>query len=612
MKPILKEDISNMNDIIVELPPFRDLKSKDMIKEVFDDFLEEIYIKQLQELFDVYDNKLSERLQRTFFANYGIDKKYSRKIEESIKKKIAFNLEKLFQNKGSRFIFKMFAHLFENIYGKINFYNVTVYKKPVNDGFLFEYRLEPLYIQDESKKILYPLVSIEKTRKYLMELYQFKDEVIWPVSTNLVYIQFGSGEEIINNLDVFLNGIRFYVATYLWAPEKKFNFRNREGAVEEIFLGDIELIVNYIQIEKIKKKHPDLAFNFSDRQSTYLRLEADEFTNPTRKEFLCTLQDLIFDYQNADYRKRQELENIKRRWQFLLKKYEVEIPFQKCNLATYDDFYNFMENKYPVLQESIINAINNDDPKVFFELQLSLYQKFISGVYSTQDPSEQVCGQFPNNPEREKLQVDWVADYIIAVFNILFVQTDFLDYFFNPVMDLFIKYFFPVEMDYLNDLIKRLSIKDKWNAIGLDEEITKFIKCNRTSLQTPIRGIDYKSFQIRLYKKHSYIDKIDLPNTLTETMVLENLTRTEIIGFNMSSTKKTQMHINERIRSLRFRGDTPPATMTQFSIKTPREINSCFKLNRTKDYQLADLFKKVNAHINKLNKKENNGPEKHS
>jgi hypothetical protein len=269
-----------------------------------------------------------------------------------------------------------------------------------------------------------------------------------------------------------------------------------------------------------------------------------------------------------------------------------------------------MQSKYPVLQETILYAINSKDPKLFFEMQLDLYQRFLSGVYSTQDPSEQVCGNYPNNPEREILQVDWVANYIEAVFSILFIQTDFLDYFYNPVMDLFIKYFFPVEMDYVNDLIKRIVIKDKWNSIATQEELSQFINCSRTSLQTPIRGLDHKNFQINMYKKHSYIEKIDSPNILAENFITDQVEIEEFNNVQAVVIRKSPVIFKERTRSLKFRGDEPPANTAQLTIRKTMTMKSCFKLTRTKDYQLANLFKKVDAYTNKSNKKEKNGPEK--
>ena len=60
MKPILKEDIGQMNDLVMELPPFVDLKSRPMIQETLDMFLEDLYIKQPQEVIDTFQFQLNE------------------------------------------------------------------------------------------------------------------------------------------------------------------------------------------------------------------------------------------------------------------------------------------------------------------------------------------------------------------------------------------------------------------------------------------------------------------------------------------------------------------------------------------------------------------------
>jgi hypothetical protein len=251
-----------------------------------------------------------------------------------------------------------------------------------------------------------------------------------------------------------------------------------------------------------------------------------------------------------------------------------------------------MADKYPILQKSIIKAISDEDPHVFSDFQIQFYQNFISAVFATKDPSESICGQFINNPEREDLQIQWVADYIEAVFNILFIQTDFLDYFFNPVMDLFIKYFFPVELDYMTDLIKRVSVKNKWNSIATEESLTLFTKCNNTSLQTPIRGLDRKSFYIRMHNIHSYIDKIDLPATLTQHVHIESYQPDDGSSVFPINIIKDPLNLKDRSASYRFRNNTSNKETV---------LSLCFNLSRTKDYQLADFLGELFAHINKIN-----------
>jgi tRNA threonylcarbamoyladenosine modification (KEOPS) complex Pcc1 subunit len=81
--------------------------------------------------------------------------------------------------------------------------------------------------------------------------------------------------------------------------------------------------------------------------------------------------------------------------------------------------------------------------------------------------------------------------------------------FFSPVMDLFSKYFFPVELEYVSDLMNKEKIKDKWNSISMESNSEISITARHTSLQTPIRGIDWVTLRLSLGSWHSWIDKVD-------------------------------------------------------------------------------------------------------
>jgi len=517
MKNVNKDDINNMNGIIMELPPFADQSNKEDLKNILNEFFKDIYINQTQELFDVLDFKLSPRMQETFFSNYGIDKKYSRRLKGYIKKDIGYHLEGLFQNKGSKIIFKIFSQIFENIFRKINFYNVEVHKIPTNSNFRYEYQLDPVYITDQNSILKYPQMPIEQSRKYLMELPNYKNYKVWPVPTNLIYIQFSIGDEIINNMNVFLDGIRSYASTYLL--NSYFKFKNRDGHTENIHLADIEFIIQYFQLELIKFSNPDMVYDFPDRVSSFL-MDNEVYSGINKKDFLCSMQSLIFDYQDANYADIDEMESLKRRWQFFLKNHEKEIDEQRCHHSTFDEIDKVMTEKYPLLKQDIIYYIEKKDQEKepLLDFTVRLYASFISGVYTNQLidnpstlPNEGGCGNSAN--PRDELQLGWVLDYVDAIFSALFTKDDFIKFYFNPVMDLFIRYFFPVEMEYVNDLIKKVFIRDKWNVWATGHKHLTMVRTKHSSIQTPIRGLDYQKYWLFLTGTKSYIDKISLPST---------------------------------------------------------------------------------------------------
>jgi len=504
MKPIKKEDINNLNDIIMELPAFRDLKSNEMIHEVLDEFLEDLYINQPKEIFDTFEFNLNSRMQETMFANYGIDKNYTRKIKGYLKKDLSHQLEKLYQHKGSKEIFKIFGNIFENIFRRINFYNIKVYKIPTPTGFRFEYRLIPIYIADENNIIKRPQVPIKKSRKYLMDLENFEDYNFWPMPTNLIYIQLSIGEEVINNMDTFLNGVRGYGTTYLQG--KTSIFKNRFGFTENIKLDDAEFITSYFKAEITKKHNPDWDFNIPITEGTFLPFDPSLNINldpndpdyhekvkwiSDRITYLTSMHDLLSDYGNARRDDRKEMQELRRRWQFFL---NLKKTIRTC-YRTYDDIVGEMESRYPLLKEEFLNALNKvtEDNEIIFDFYVYIYSIFLNGVYA--------------NPEDPNLNLNeqWVLDYIDVLFGELFIEADFLKWYFNPVMDLFIRYFFPIEMEYINDLIQKITLKDKWNSLNYEDNNRFDLKSGAKSIQTPIRGIDWRKFWLTMVDKHSQL-----------------------------------------------------------------------------------------------------------
>ena len=503
MKPIRVEDIQKLTDIVMELPALRDLKSGDMIQDVLDTFLKQIYTEMPKELIDAFGFELNNRMQETFFANYGIDRNYSSKLKGYLKKDIAYQLEKLYQNKGSKQIFRIFADLFENIFRKINFYNVKVFKVPNTSGFTYEYRLVPLYITDTEHIITRPEVPINQSKKYLMELENFEGYTAWPMSTNLVYIQLSIGTEIIDNQNTFLDGVRSFGTTYMQG--KYLEYKNNQGFTELLLGSDVELITAYFKTEITKKHNPDWDYDLPITLGTFLPWDPDTIADPNypehqqwtqdRESFLQNMQTLMNDYESANIRSRQDMEAIKRRWQMFLKLKETN----NNSFPNYQSLVDYMENNYPILKRdfldklSIANAVDqNNEPLLDFYIYI--YSIFLSGVFSN-----------PENPSLG-LNQEIVVDYIDVLFGALFIEADFLKWTFNPVIDLFIKYFLPIEMEYINDLVQKVIIKNKWNAISYDTTHLKFqVIARHFGTQIPIRGVDWKKFWI-IVRKHSRFD----------------------------------------------------------------------------------------------------------
>ncbi len=504
MRPIRKEDINKLNDVVMELPAFRDLESKDNMHDILDMFMEDIYRKKPQEVLDVFNFELNDRMQETFFINYGIDKSYYEKIRGYLKPDIAFSLEKLFQRKGSIQLFEMYAGLFENIFRRINIYNVRVHKTPTPmSEFKFEYKLEPLYVSDPSSVITTPQVPISKKRKYIMELADFTDYTAWPVPTNLVYIQFSVGTELINNMQVFLNGIRAYSTTLL--QNEFFNYESASGEVEKIEGCSLELLLMYFKLETVSGRTPGWDFDETALQGTYLPwYEGSNSGYQDKEEFLQGIYQLMDDYKNANPVNRKEMQDLRRRWQFFLRAQETNT----AQFTNMEELRDFIKARWPhVFKDFNTYLYDSEDPGLVLDFYVKLYSVFTNGIYTLE------AGDDPTLVPAH--QWDWVTAHIDVVFGNLFLTANFIENYFDPVMNLFIRYFFPVEMEYINDLINKVKIRDKWNAWATEEDTKTTVIARQTSIQTPIRGLDWRRISITLKNWHSHIDHTDKHSTTT-------------------------------------------------------------------------------------------------
>ncbi len=735
MKIIRQNDLGELNDVIVELPAFRDLKSKESIKNLLDIFTHDVYIDKPAELFDTFNYQLSKKMQSTFFRNYGIDEDYGCNLMGYIKTDLAYSLEKLFQNKGSNNIFKFLAIILESIFPRINFYNIEVHKKEVPNGpnvgtYVYRYKLKPIYIQDESSVLKEPGIDVSKTRKYLMDLKNFEEYTVWPVPTNLVYIQFNVGAELINNLDTFLNGIRSYGATYL--SGLYFNYLSSSGVNEKLEASDLELLVSFFQINLLSHFNPEWDLTtpgvngsslstFESGSFDRLEQETDaeyqnriDSLNEQKCSSMGTMAILLKDYQAANYANRGDMEDLRRRWQFFLRTQETTSvcynTLEELNQKVkdkyprlFEDFFKNMEISFPEEKKENDPEIEFHEKESIFTFFIKLYSIFLNGAsssfiqaktercfddykqprpvinYTWRDENSNVIstsaeftyipikegstaltltvenidgfidsdtttiissilgspspsvsidknkivnvgtevqvkaiaetitgeviegyewwldgkmiktsvGEIPvfiptkskkiniistvnsikdyelelkvwdstgnanyntivirsikegapeelypqafagpncrgivNDPlpivgsgkDIETIKIhntDWILTYIDVVFGSLFLNNRFVTNYLDPIMDLFQKYFFPVELDYIADLSKREKIKDKWNAIGTESIINTTVTARHTSIQTPIRGLDKAFSFIKIGGKHSYIYKKD-------------------------------------------------------------------------------------------------------
>jgi len=583
VKVVNKNYINELNDIIVELPTFKELKNKDAIHNLLNIFMEDLYIKTPQELTDAFNFELNKRMEETLFINYGVDKSYYDKLRGNIKHDLAFSLEGLFQNKGSNVIFKTYADLFENIFKKINFYNVVVEKRTqsTDSGFetLYEYKLKPIYLSEPKYVIRDPQVPIHKKRKYIMELQNFKDYTVWPVPTNLVYIQFCIGTEYIDNHSVFLNGVRSYSNTFLrnlgkegGLEENWFEYRStrlqeydEDGLMvpssDNLNAGDIEFLLNYFRIEMIIKQYPDWQPSSLSNEliGSYLAFYNNE--HPWRidkADFIQSVEILLKDYGRANYSKRKNsiikekdyydiasgswiykdtpvsgMDDLRRRWQFFLRKQQItaEDETSLSKLTSIEEIRNLVKERYLYLYEDFQFFLHNEDSGPLFDFYVQIYSIFYNGLKSSEliysyESNLNEHGIFVKNPKsiyEGPVEYDWVYNYVEVLFGVnIFLTKEFFEDYFDPIMELFIMYFFPVEMEFIEDLVNKVRVKNKWTSISTAEEFKLKIISRQTSFALINIGLDWKAIWIDI-KRHSYNKAIDKPRTICGLFKKEQL-----------------------------------------------------------------------------------------
>jgi len=599
VKVVNRNYINELNDIIVELPTFRELKNKDAIHNLLNIFMEDLYIKTPQELTDAFNFELNKRMEETLYINYGVDKSYYDELRGNIKHDLAFSLEGLFQNKGSNVIFKTYADLFENIFKKINFYNVVVEKRtqPTSTGSetLYEYKLKPIYLSEPKYVIRDPQVPIHKKRKYIMELQNFKDYTVWPVPTNLVYIQFCIGTEYIDNYSVFLNGVRSYSNTFLrnlgkegGLEENWFEYRStrlqeydEQGLMvpssDNLNTGDIEFLLNYFRIEMIIKQYPDWQPSSLSNEliGSYLAFYNNEHPWEIDKaDFIQSVEILLKDYGRANYSKRKNsiikekdhydiasrswvyrdipvsgMDDLRRRWQFFLRKQQINAADETSlsKLISIEEIRNLVKERYLYLYEDFQFFLHSEDSGPLFDFYVQIYSIFYNGLKSSEliysyESNLNEHGIFVKNPKsiyEGPIEYDWVYNYVDVLFGInIFLTKEFFEDYFDPVMELFIRYFFPVEMEFIEDLVNKVRVKNKWNSISTTEEFKLKIISRQTSFALINIGLDWRAFWINT-KRHSHAKVIDKPRTICGLFKKEQLSIIEGTKNTLVTSRRT-------------------------------------------------------------------------
>ena len=437
--------INQYTDQIIEAPALAKLPdfNKEGFKTLLKKYFTEIYQNRPKYIENYFNYNPDDTFINTVLKQYGIEKRYYQNLNPSFKKILVYFIEKAYQNKGSLGTLNIFAEIFETIFSAINFYKIIVIKKEVVVDnvrqYFLSYSLQPLYINNKDALLTKFEDKVSLTGKHLMSLDQYSDYDVFPVNTNLIYIQFTSAQSNIDNNKTFNFIIRAYALTQLNLKTYKIN--NFNGMYFNLIGSDIETIVRYAEILRLRKNNPDFDFHYNPYKATISLVMA--------KEHISTLEDFLHEYQNIKYNDRKQLTDFRRRWNYFLRNY---LTSQKDYLD-FNSMENYLKEKYP----DLVKYLQNIPEDGFIQFYIDFYNLSL-GLVGFED------------------------DYLIMYLNFIFlgVMTGeaFLENFFMPLYKLFQKYIFPIEMDFLNKITETFIIKDKFEGFSTTETFHTWMDLN--------------------------------------------------------------------------------------------------------------------------------------
>jgi len=546
MQPIEINAISEMNSMILELPAIKEASGKEGFGNILNYLLKDIYIDTPEELFQYMKYNLNDKMTEILLANYGIDIKYSKKVNNSIKRILVFYLERLFQSKGSNEAFGLFAEIFENFFSSINFYNISVDKSWKNltfddDGnptykngeFILNYKLDPIFINDEENIIHEIDDDIKISNKYLMTLKQYENYSLFPINTNLIYIQFSGGIGAINNMKVFADGIRSYGATFMQQFELEYPTSiNGKKSYLNINCSHLELLIKYFQLKELQHRGENIFFEYKKQFFTNLLFEI---------EYIDAIEDVLHEYKQANYSNRNEMQNLKRKWQTILR----HGMKSDGTITSFSSLETLMKDMYKPLIDEFLETLDSDPEKVI-DIYMKLFTETITAINTSNL---------------------FVQLYTNTIFMQVLTGDVFVENFFQPIFDIFTKYFFPVEMDYLNNFLNKMLIKDKWNSISTDHFVKTTLSTSEFSLATPQRGLD--RYQIFFFFENTTI--LDKARDKFNIFLIKNATDI------LLNSDKNKINLNKKIKTTRVMLDSN-------SLKIYKELTDKISYNQVHDF----------------------------
>ena len=389
----------------------------------------------------------------------------------------------------------------ENVYGR--------QERTIND---LRYMLDPIMINDP-EKLIYELNSSDlNNNKYLMTKLDYLDKDIknknlknvFPIITNIVYIQF-TNNEVIESMEFLPDLVRIFAMTTL--QHYSFTF-HVNGVSQKMNIRDMTYIMSYLKFKELSIKNPGWVW-------TNPRPLYTEFTYPLDK--ISEIVELLKLYKDMKHDHFQFIEFKKRYYKLIGDQYQLTKSnmFNVNDLRSYlygtipetiDQFFESLNDVFPdneriiagqdqnkIIKEYLNNIYINyqfktvdeylnflsDDETVYFGLNNTLYDelkqvfigkfpRLINAIDALND-QEEIILVFLENYKRMLSQVskmdNLITYFINDLFNNYMLGSTFREEFFDPMLALFEQYFFKAEQSIQNISTYNVSVKDKMQMV---------------------------------------------------------------------------------------------------------------------------------------------------
>jgi hypothetical protein len=433
---IKENNISDFLNTMMNAPALKKLNpsTKSSLLDTFKKFNKNNYIDQPTDIINFMNYSSNEKFSELLFTQYGISQKYYNKLNKTFKKVLLYYLENIYQYKGTIKTLEFFSDIFRTVLGDMNFYRVIVVKKidPENpENYLITYELEPLII-NSSDVLTHFDEKISLTGKHLTALSQYQNSnekfSVFPVKTNLIYIQFNSAQSVIDNKDTFNLAVRIYALTTL--NTKTIRFVNFYNSTFEIPGSDIETIIKYIIFRRNNFLYGNYSFSYKKYKTGIPIILSSEY--------ISIVEDFLHEYKSLNYSDLKEMNNFKRRWNMFTKQFITTKKLYNDNI----ELEQYVIDNMPDIK-NIIDGFKSDQD--YEQFLLDLYDRIIAKV---------------------NINDNYLIMYINFIILSCISNKSFLDQFFIPLYNIFSKYLFPIELDFINKIEDKYSVKDKFESFG--------------------------------------------------------------------------------------------------------------------------------------------------